>query len=108
MSLVPTIAALPVTVSGGAGLNPESIISCFFNATGSRLLVPVVSTGTGAGTLGVRATAGHAGAPTGPSSRGIHSFTLELNLSKARTHSWVKLGDTMDKKGQVELKWERV
>jgi hypothetical protein len=27
----------------------------------------------------------------------LHSFTLELNLSNSRTHSWVKLGYTVDR-----------
>jgi len=43
-----------------------------------------------------------------PVGRGLHSFTLELNLSNSRTHSWVKLGYTVDRRAQVELKSERV
>jgi hypothetical protein len=43
-----------------------------------------------------------------PTNRGLHSFTLELNLSNSRTHSWVKLGHTVDRRVQVELKPERV
>jgi hypothetical protein len=39
---------------------------------------------------------------------GLHSFTLELNLSNSRTHSWVRLGYTVDRRAQVELKSERV
>ena len=39
---------------------------------------------------------------------GIHSFTLELNLSDSRTNSRVNLGYTVDRGAQVELKWERV
>jgi hypothetical protein len=38
--------------------------------------------------------------------RGSHSFTLELNLSNPRGHSWVELGDTVDRRAQVELKSE--
>jgi hypothetical protein len=30
--------------------------------------------------------------PSAASGRGLHSFTLELNLSTFETHSWVKLG----------------
>jgi hypothetical protein len=40
--------------------------------------------------------------------RGLHSFTLELDLSHSRTHSWFKLGYTVDGRAQVELQWERV
>jgi hypothetical protein len=40
--------------------------------------------------------------------RGLHSFSLELNFSNPRTHSWVKLGYTVDRRAQVELKSERV
>jgi len=40
--------------------------------------------------------------------RNLHSFTLELNLTYSRTHSWVKLGYTVDRRAQVELNSERV
>jgi hypothetical protein len=40
--------------------------------------------------------------------RGLHSFTLELNLSNSRTHSLVKLGYTVHRTTQFELKSERV
>jgi hypothetical protein len=40
--------------------------------------------------------------------RGSHSFTLELNFSNSGTHSRLKLGYTVDRRAQVELKWERV
>ena len=40
--------------------------------------------------------------------RGLHSFTLELNLCNSRTHPSVHLGYTVDRRAQVELKWERV
>jgi len=40
--------------------------------------------------------------------RGLHSLTLELNLSNSRKHSRVKLGDIVDRIAQVERKWERV
>ena len=40
--------------------------------------------------------------------RGLHSFTLEHNLSNFRTRSCVKLGYTVDGRAQVELKSERV
>jgi hypothetical protein len=41
--------------------------------------------------------------------RGLHSLlTLELNLSNSRTHSSVKFGYTVDRRAQVELKWERL
>ena len=40
--------------------------------------------------------------------RGLHSFTLELNLSNSRTNNWVKLGYTVHRRAQVELKSERV
>jgi len=40
--------------------------------------------------------------------RGLHSFTLELNLSNSRTHSRFNFGCTVDRGAQVELKWERV
>ena len=43
-----------------------------------------------------------------PPGRGLPSFTLELNLSNSRTHSWFKLGYTVDRRAQVELKSERV
>jgi hypothetical protein len=43
-----------------------------------------------------------------PTNRGFHSFTSELNLSNSRPHSSVKLGDTVDRRAQVELKSERV
>ena len=43
-----------------------------------------------------------------PPIRGLHSFTLELNFSNSRTHSWINLGYTVDRRAQVELKWERV
>ena len=46
--------------------------------------------------------------PGGGGGRGLHSFTLELNLSTSRTHSWVQLGDTMDRTAQLELKRVRV
>jgi hypothetical protein len=36
--------------------------------------------------------------------RGLHSSTLELNLSRSRTHQWFKLGFTVDRTAQVELK----
>jgi hypothetical protein len=42
-----------------------------------------------------------------PDARGLHSFTLELNLSNSRTDSWVKLGYTVGRTAQVELKPER-
>jgi len=38
----------------------------------------------------------------------LHSFTLELKLDNSRTHSWVKLGYTVDGRAQVELNWKRV
>jgi hypothetical protein len=40
--------------------------------------------------------------------RDLHSLTLELTLSNSRTHSSIKLGHTVDRRAQVELKWERV
>ena len=43
-----------------------------------------------------------------PPPRGLHSFTLELSLSNFRTHSRVKVGYTVDRRAQVELKWEQV
>ena len=43
-----------------------------------------------------------------PSSRGLHSFTLELNLSNSRIRSGVKSGYTVDRRAQAELNWERV
>jgi hypothetical protein len=39
---------------------------------------------------------------------GLHLFTVELNLSNSRTRSRVKLGGTVDRRAQVELKSERV
>jgi len=42
-----------------------------------------------------------------PAGRGLHSFTLELNLSNSGTHSRVKLGYTVDRSVPVELKCER-
>jgi len=44
----------------------------------------------------------------GPGGRGLHSFTLELDLSNSRTYSRVNLGHMVDREAQVELKWERV
>ena len=52
------------------------------------------------------AAAGGGGSCVG--GRGLHSFTLELNLSDSSTHSGVKLGYTVDGRAQVELDWERV
>jgi hypothetical protein len=46
-------------------------------------------------------------APSVPPGRGLHSFTLELNLSNSRTYSSVQLGHTVDRRAQVELKSER-
>jgi hypothetical protein len=43
-----------------------------------------------------------------PGGKGLHSFTLALNLSKFGTHSRVKLGYTVDRRAQVELTSERV
>jgi len=40
--------------------------------------------------------------------RGLHLFTLELNLSISWTHPWVKLGYTVERRAQVELKSGRV
>jgi len=40
--------------------------------------------------------------------KGLHSFTLELNLSNSRRHSWVQLGYTVDIRAQVEPTSERV
>jgi hypothetical protein len=40
------------------------------------------------------------------SGRGLHSFTLKLNLSNSRTSSLVKLGYTVDRRAQVELESE--
>jgi len=40
--------------------------------------------------------------------RGLHSLTLEINLSNPRAHSRGKLGHTVDIRAQVELKSERV
>ena len=42
--------------------------------------------------------------------RGLHSFTLEFNLSNSRTQPCVELGYTytVDRRAQVELKSERV
>ena len=44
----------------------------------------------------------------GGGGRGLHSFTLELNLSNSRTHSCVTLGYTVDRGAQLERKCERV
>ena len=33
--------------------------------------------------------------------KGLHSFTLELNSSNSRTHSWIKLGYTVDRRAPV-------
>jgi len=43
-----------------------------------------------------------------PGTRGLHSFTVQLNLSTIGTDAWGKLGHVADKPAQVELKWERV
>jgi len=40
--------------------------------------------------------------------RGLHSCTSELNLSNSRTRSRAKSGNTVDRRAQVELNWERV
>jgi len=45
-------------------------------------------------------------AAVGATGRGLHSFKLELNLSNSRTHSWVKFGDTVDRRAQVQLNSE--
>jgi len=39
--------------------------------------------------------------------RGLHSFTLELNLGTLGTRSWVKLGYVGTKSAQFELKCEQ-
>jgi hypothetical protein len=40
--------------------------------------------------------------------RGLHSFPFQLNLGNSRTHSNFKLGYTVERTAQLELKWERV
>jgi len=40
--------------------------------------------------------------------KGLHSFTLELNLSNSRTRSLLNLGYTVDRRSEVELKSKRV
>jgi len=40
--------------------------------------------------------------------RGLHSFTIELNVSNSRTRSSIKSSYTVDRRAQVELNWERV
>ena len=62
--------------------------------------------GGGGGDGSVRAAGRGVGGVVGGS--GLHSFTLELNVSNSRTHSWLKLDHTVDRRAQVELKWERV
>ena len=44
----------------------------------------------------------------GPAGRGLHSFTLELNLSTSGTHSWVKLGYVGHKDSSRLAESERV
>jgi hypothetical protein len=41
-----------------------------------------------------------------PLPRGLHCFALGLDLGNARTHSCVKLGYTVDRSAQVQLKSE--
>jgi len=41
-------------------------------------------------------------------SMGLHSLTLQLNLSTFGTPSWLNLGHVADEAAQVELTWERV
>jgi hypothetical protein len=43
-----------------------------------------------------------------PHGRGLHSFTVELNLSNSRTRSLAKSSYTVDRRADVELNWERV
>jgi len=43
-----------------------------------------------------------------PIGRGLHSFTLELNLSNSRTHARLNLGYAVDRRAQDELNWEGV
>jgi len=56
----------------------------------------------------VRRPARHSGPISMPITRGLHSFTLELNLCNSRTNSRAKSGYTVDRRAQVELNWERV
>jgi hypothetical protein len=55
----------------------------------------------GARAAGVRAAQPVRGVLPG---RGLHSLTLELNLSNSGTHSLLKLGYTVDRIAEVELK----
>jgi hypothetical protein len=40
--------------------------------------------------------------------RGLHSFTLALNLNTFGPHSWDELACVGNKNAQVQLEWERV
>ena len=68
----------------------------------------VASAEEGAGAGAGAGEAAEAAAGVGAAGRGLHSFTLELNLSHFGTHSWVKLGYTVGRRAQIELKPERV
>ena len=70
--------------------------------------------GGGGGGRGARHLGGvyhprrQAGGGVWAAGRGLHSFTLKLDFSNSRTHSWVKLDYTVERRAQVELQWERV